>query len=90
MHVRAVVGILCGSDPVRLTMCTGVWHDFSQSQGAMCPGIGVRYQFCNGAPQLSHKQPTVLVGVFCVSGFLRGSPCIPLLLVRSPETRDNE
>jgi hypothetical protein len=31
MHVCVVVGILCGLDPVRLAMCTGVWHDLSQS-----------------------------------------------------------
>ena len=31
MHVCVVVGILCGSNPVRLTMCAGVWHDLSQS-----------------------------------------------------------
>ena len=64
MHVRAVVGILCGSDPVRLTMCTEVWHDFSQSQGAMCPGIGVRDQFCNGALCFLKNKPEVIAGEF--------------------------
>jgi hypothetical protein len=54
LHV-CVVGILCGSDPVRLTMCTGVWHDLSQSQDATCPCVGIRDRFCKGAPVLKGK-----------------------------------
>jgi hypothetical protein len=52
LHVFVVVGILCGSDPVRLTMCIGVWHDLSQSQGTTCPCVGIRDRFCKEAPVL--------------------------------------
>ena len=50
LHVCVVVGILCGSDPVRLTMCTEAWHDFSQSQSTTCSCVGIRDRFYRRAP----------------------------------------